>query len=92
MKYIANPVECDAFKIVEIGNNAERFPSGMQISGIYLVLEDGVTVVPTVEMRARMEPKVGDYWVIQEDGYEYLNPAHVFERKYRPATPTGDFA
>lgn len=23
-----------------------------------------------------------DYWVIQSDGYVYLNPAKVFERKY----------
>ncbi len=33
-------------------------------------------------MIARMTPQVGDYLVIQEDGYEYLNPKEVFERKY----------
>ena len=35
-------------------------------------------------MCARMIPQVGDYWVIQSDGYVYLNPKDVFERKYRP--------
>src|ERR1700691_2146243 len=34
-------------------------------------------------MTARYAPKVGDYWVVQSDGYAYLNPAEVFERKYR---------
>jgi hypothetical protein len=29
-----------------------------------------------------MQPKSGDYLVRQEDGYEYLNPKEVFERKY----------
>jgi len=35
-------------------------------------------------MIARFEPQLGDYWVIQEDGYVYLNPKEVFERKYSP--------
>ena len=33
-------------------------------------------------MTARYQPKIGDYLVRAEDGYEYLNPANVFERKY----------
>lgn len=77
MRYIANPVEVDAFKIVSMGN---RNPDGMT-----LVLESGETVRATPEMIARMIPKVDDYWVIQaHDGYIYLNPKDVFERKYRP--------
>jgi hypothetical protein len=35
-------------------------------------------------MTARYMPVVGDYWVIQSDGYIYLNPKDVFERKYSP--------
>lgn len=34
-------------------------------------------------MMARYTPVVGDYWVVQEDGYIYLNPRDVFERKYQ---------
>ena len=29
-------------------------------------------------------PVAGDYVVTQEDGYQYLNPKEVFERKYSP--------
>lgn len=36
----------------------------------------------TPGMLARYIPEEGDYWVIQEDGYEHLNPKAVFERKY----------
>jgi len=35
-----------------------------------------------------MEPKIGDYWVIRSDGYIYLNPKTVFERKHSPASFT----
>ena len=69
MKYKANPVIVDAYRI--IGN--ER---------LCLQLENGQDFHPTVEMIARITPEVGDYLVIQEDGYEYLNPKEVFERKY----------
>lgn len=80
MKYIANPVEVDAFKIRGIGERAA--------SGLLMQLEDMTTVVATPEMLARMTPTVGDYWVIQADGYVYLNPKDVFERKYRPVENT----
>ena len=33
-------------------------------------------------MVARYTPVAGDYWIVQSDGYEYLNPKEVFERKY----------
>ena len=84
MKYVANPVEVDAFKIVEIRNRADRDPLGPLTTGIFLVLENGETADPSREMMARMTPSVGDYWVIQSDGYIYLNPKEVFMRKYRP--------
>jgi hypothetical protein len=78
MKYIANPVEVDAFKIVKV----EWFEN--QLASRF-TLDDGQIVMGTPEMQARMVPVPGDYWVIQSDGYIYLNPKDVFERKYRPA-------
>jgi hypothetical protein len=35
-------------------------------------------------MMARFKPQPGEYWVRQADGYIYLNPKEVFERKYSP--------
>jgi hypothetical protein len=72
MKYVANPVEVDAFKIV-----------GVIDAGCY-ELENGEEFRTTAEMMSRISPNVGDYKVIQSDGYIYLNPKDVFERKYRP--------
>jgi hypothetical protein len=80
MKYVANPVIVDAFQIVKV----EPMPPADPPLERNLMLDDGRIVKATVEMMARMEPKVGDYWVIQSDGYIYLNPKEVFERKYRP--------
>lgn len=45
----------------------------------------GADFEATPEMCSRMLPKEGDYIVTQSDGYVYLNPKEVFERKYRPA-------
>jgi len=80
MKYQANPVIVDAFKIVstDVVTNAEP-PLPLN-----LALDNGENVVATPEMQSRMIPKPGDYWVVQSDGYVYLNPQEVFERKYSP--------
>ena len=78
MKYRAKPVTVDALKI------AATHPRENDGAGLPLVLEDGSTVVATPEMTARMEPVACDYVVTQEDGYVYLNPKAVFERKYEP--------
>lgn len=77
MKYIANPVVVDAYKIVGLQHNyPDNHPE--------IQLEDG-TVVPLTEAHlSRYTPVLGDYWVVQEDGYGYVNPRDVFERKYRP--------
>lgn len=80
MKYIANPVEVDAFKVEKI---LARSPQ----DDIALRLDSGEEVIATWEMCTRIVPSVGDYWVVQSDGYVYLNPKDVFERKYRPAPP-----
>jgi hypothetical protein len=79
MKYVGNPVEVDAFKIVSVGPLADR-GGNFRI----LTLEDGKMVQADEGMMSRMTPEVDDYWVIQSDGYIYLNPKDVFERKYRP--------
>lgn len=77
MKYIANPVEVDAFKIIDI--------HALDTQDYELTLE-GINekFITTAAMTARMTPTLGDYLVIQSDGYVYLNPADVFKRKYSP--------
>lgn len=77
MKYIANPVIVDAFKIIKVLD-------AIIDQGYPLVLEDGSEVLATTEMVSRMMPKHGDYWVISADGYVYLNPKEVFLKKYTP--------
>lgn len=80
MKYIANPVEVEAKVITKVEDG------GPQTSGIFhLTLDDGSKFDPDGGMTARMAPKVGDYVVTQSDGYIYLNPKEVFERKYHAA-------
>jgi hypothetical protein len=76
MKYKANPVIVDAFEIVGMAPRE-------QTDGINLTLQGVMGQYhATPEMLSRMQPKSGDYLVRQEDGYEYLNPKEVFERKY----------
>lgn len=71
MKYIANPVIVDAARIVSVHTGS-------------VVLENGEIELVSPEMTARHWPQKGDYLVRQEDGYVYLNPKDVFERKYSP--------
>ena len=78
MKYIANPVEVDAEIIISVG----------PVKGdgsIELVLQGGKKFHATQGMVVRYIPQEGDYVVTQADGYVYLNPKDVFERKYRAA-------
>jgi|GEM_PF-2323706 len=79
MRYRAKPVIVHAFRILAIRQLSTVDPSSLVLS-----LEDNQTVHATPEMTARMKPVVGDYWVLQADGYVYLNPKDVFERKYEP--------
>jgi len=77
MKYRANPVIVDAAKIL-IVHRAD-------VAGDRnLVLDDGRKVTASAAMLSRMTPTEGDYYVVQDDGYVYLNPKDVFERKYSP--------
>lgn len=68
--HIANPVRVTALRITEVDFSALR-------------LEDGSTYHADAGMLARYKPVPGDYVVAQEDGYIYVNPKDVFERKYR---------
>lgn len=77
MKYQANPVIVDAYKIVSVGQPGHE-------AGIACALDNGENAIATPEMTARYIPKADDYWVVQSDGYFYLNPKDVFERKYSP--------
>lgn len=79
-KYIANPVEVEAFQLVTVGPVADQSSNERNLK-----LDNGDWVQAGVEMMSRMTPQVGDYWVIQSDGYVYLNPKDVFERRYRLA-------
>jgi len=76
--YRANPVTVQAHHINGVGpKDAE--------GNTPLMLANGEQVTATPEMTARYTPEPGDMWVIQEDGYIYINPRAVFERKYSPA-------
>lgn len=79
MRYVAKPVVVDAFTILKVHPLADQ-------GGDFRVLEleNGDLVQADKGMLARMTPEAGDYWVIQADGYVYLNPKDVFERKYEP--------
>jgi hypothetical protein len=83
-QYTAKPVTVTAHRIVGVG--------ALETDGsMHLALENGQNVIATPRMLARYSPLPWDYWVIQQDGYEYLNPAAVFERRSRraPAAPKG---
>lgn len=81
MKYRANPVEVQAQIIIGVGS---ILPDG----SMPCALQNGLNALATKGMLARFIPQAGDYWVRQADGYEYLNPKDVFERKYSPVLET----
>lgn len=80
MKYIANPVIVEASKITHAQEDVLN-------NGVALKLADGSNFLADSGMIARYTPKAGDYLVTQADGYQYLNPREVFERKYSPLKP-----
>lgn len=77
MKYQARPVIAEAHIIVGVG---PILPDG----SMHCALQNGENATATKEMISRFIPDAGDFWVIQEDGYVYLNPSNVFLRKYEP--------
>lgn len=76
MQYTANPVIVDGHEIAEVGIAA--------LDGTLITLKNGHVAKVSPEMLSRMTPVPGDYYVVQQDGYAYLNPKAVFERKYSP--------
>lgn len=79
MKAIAKPVEVEYGIIEKIVVNSDTSCSVLVNWGHVKQIE-----IVTTPMMARYVPKPGDYLVRQADGYEYLNPKDVFERKFRP--------
>ena len=76
-RYVANPVLVDAL-VIQAVSHADP-DDGTRL----LKLSDGSDFIADAGMLARMVPGPGDYVVTQADGYVYLNPGDVFERKYR---------
>lgn len=93
MKYQAQPVVVDAYRILEVGEQLTEkrylvlpdkwIPAG----SLWLKLEENKAIWAMPEQLARMKPAAGDYVVVQSDGYTYLNPRDVFLRKYSPLCP-----
>lgn len=87
-KYQANPVVVDAFVITNVFGEVERADvrdiPAHKLVRVSVKLEDGRNLTVDDGMIARMIPVPGDYYVVQADGYVYLNPKAVFERKYSP--------
>lgn len=85
--HTANPVRVSATRILEVTDVTRREPGyGQSSPDLVLRLEDGRNFEANSSMTARFVPLVGDYVVTQEDGYTYLNPKDVFERKYSAIT------
>jgi hypothetical protein len=82
--HIANPVRVIATAILEVTDITDRSKGrGQSSPDLMLRLADGRNYKADISMTSRYVPVAGDYLVTQEDGYEYLNPKDVFERKYR---------
>jgi hypothetical protein len=82
VKYTANPVEVDAFDITAVFH--DPIEPDARTLGVSVALRDHekLTFISPA-MCARYTPVIGDYYVVQSDGYVYINPKEVFERKYR---------
>lgn len=74
--HVALPVRVSA---VQIQSFAEDQPP----KALDVIDEHGIRHTITEEMMSRYSPVEGDYIVTQEDGYVYINPREVFERKYQ---------
>ena len=72
--HTANPVKVHARVVQEAISGGD--------GNTLLQLDDGTEYIAGPEMTARHTPIPGDYLVEQLDGYIYINPKEVFERKY----------
>lgn len=75
--HVANPYPVFARRILHVAGSA---PGG----ALNLTLTDGTPYTAGTEMTARHFPLSGDYLIVGEDGYAYINPSEVFEKKYHP--------
>lgn len=71
--HTANPVAVVARAILVVSTITE---------GMMLALDDTTSFFASNAMLSRYTPMAGDYLVTQDDGYQYVNPKAVFERKY----------
>ena len=60
-------------------------------AGCYVKNADGSAVLRIFPegMTARYQPKVGDFWVIYDDGYQSISPRAAFSSGYVGMTPAG---
>jgi hypothetical protein len=75
-QFVAKPLHVQAWQILTVHRNHIRLdvPAGYD---------------PDVFLTARQVnsryPVAGDYYVMLDDGFAFVSPRHVFERKYAPA-------
>jgi len=77
MKFIANPVRVTAMQI-------ELVHSMLDDGSLPVTFNNGEGETLPPEMIGRYVPEPGDYVIVQENGYTYVNPRETFERKYHP--------
>jgi hypothetical protein len=84
MRYIAKSIEVEASEITAVFHHPVE-PDASKF-GVDIAIRNGLGLTRvSPEMCARYTPVIGDYYVVQSDGYAYVNPKEVFERKYRVA-------
>lgn len=79
-KFMGRPVRVDAFPIVGIDHENDGSMT-LHFEGCA-----DLDITPSDPMLARIELHIGDFLVLQPDGYKYFNPRDVFHRKYMTVT------
>lgn len=69
-----------SIKCVRAGEITEIVPAGC-----YVQESDGSSVLRIFEpnMTTRYQPKIGDFWVVYDDGYQSLSPRDAFINGYK---------
>ena len=81
--FVAKPVVVSAEVIDSIVDLKLSHKAGYASDDyVIIMLINGEKVVLNQGQIARYVPIAGDYFIRQADGYEYVNPKDVFERKY----------
>lgn len=68
-----------SIKLVLAGEITEVVPHGCYVKNM-----DGTATLRefVAKMTERYQPRVGDFWVVYEDGYQSLSPRHAFVNGY----------